>query len=93
MRTHLDKLRQKIGLKPALVEKRWLACLHRDLQTWSYLPRCLRSTQCRIKVARGSGVMRRGQGGTSASGRSALGSQIEVGMLRANYEMSNVSGC
>jgi len=34
MPTHLDKIYQ-IGLKPALVEKHWLACLHRDLQTWS----------------------------------------------------------
>jgi len=34
-----------------------------------------------------------GQGKTSAPGRSTLGAQIEVGMLRTNYEMPNVSGC
>jgi len=33
-----------------------------------------------------------GQGVTSAPRRSVLGRQIEVGMLRNNYEMSNASG-
>jgi len=40
-----------------------------------------------------SGGTRGGQEGTSAPGRSTLRRQIEVGMLRTNYEMSNVSGC
>jgi len=32
-----------------------------------------------------------GQGGTSVPGAALWGRQIEVGMLRTNYEMSNIS--
>jgi len=34
-----------------------------------------------------------GQGRTSAPGTSLWERQIEVEMLRTNYEMSNISGC
>jgi len=40
-----------------------------------------------------SGVTRGGKGGHLPPGAALWGRQIEVGMLRSYYEMSNVSGC
>ena len=40
-----------------------------------------------------SGVTKGGKGRHLPPGAALWGHQIEVGMLRTNYEMTNVSGC
>ena len=40
-----------------------------------------------------SDVTRGGKGGHLPPGAELWGRQIEVGMLRTNYEMSNANGC